>query len=94
MIVISMTMGKNPLKGMEYPSWSTKESKMPILGCNLKNNRMISDHFQGKKFSITVIQVYAPNSNVEEAEGKWFYEGLQDLLELTPKIDVLHIIGD
>ena len=69
--------GKNHLEEIQYPSWSTKESKMPILGCNLKNNRMISDHFQGKKFSITVIQVYAPNSNVEEAEQ--FYEDLQDL---------------
>ena len=55
---------------------------------------MISVRFQGKSFSITVIQVYAPTSNVEEAEGQWFYEGLQDLLELTPKKDVLFIIGD
>ena len=55
---------------------------------------MISVHFQGKPFNITVIQVYAPNSNAEEAEVKWFYEDLQDLLELTPKKDVLFIIGD
>ena len=55
---------------------------------------MISAHFQGKPFSITVIQVYALNSNVEEAEVEWFYEDLQDLLELTPKKDVLFIIGD
>ena len=55
---------------------------------------MISVRFQGKSFSITVIQVYAPTSNVEEAEGQWFYEDLQDLLELTPKKDVLFIIGD
>ena len=94
MTIISTTVGKNHLEETEYPSWSTKESKMPILGCNLKNNRMISYHFQGKKFSITVIQVYVPNSNVEEAEGKWFYEDLQDLLELTPNKDVLFIIGD
>ena len=54
-----------------------------VLGCNLKNDRMISVHFQGKPFNITVIQAYAPTSNAEEAE--WFYEDLQDLLELTPK---------
>ena len=56
-----------------------------ILGCNLKNNRMISVRFQGKPFNITVIQVYAPTSNAEEAEVEWFFEDLQDLLELTPK---------
>ena len=55
---------------------------------------MISVHFQGKPFNITVIQVYAPTSNTEEAEAEWFYEHLQDLLELTPKKDVLFIIGD
>ena len=56
-----------------------------VLGCNLKNDRMISVRFQGKPFNITVIQVYAPNSNTEEAEVERFYEDLQDLLELTPK---------
>ena len=65
-----------------------------VLGCNLKNNRMISVHFQGKPFNITVIQVYASTSNAEEAEVEWFYEDLQDLLELTPQKDVLFIIGD
>ena len=55
---------------------------------------MISVHFQGKPFNITVIQVYAPNSNSEEAEVEWFYEDLEDLLELTPKKDALFIIGD
>ena len=55
---------------------------------------MISVHFQGKPFNITVIQVYAPTSNAEEAEVEWFYEDLQDLLELTPKKDVLFIIED
>ena len=59
-----------------------------------QNDRMISIHFQGKPFNITVIQVYAPTSNAEEAEVEWFYEDLQDLLELTPKKDVLFIIGD
>ena len=56
-----------------------------VLGYNLKNDRMISVHFQGKPFNITVIQVYALTSNAEEAEGEWFYEDLQDLLELTSK---------
>ena len=55
---------------------------------------MISVHFQGKPFNITVIQVYAQTSNAEEAEVEWFCEDLQDLLELTPKKDVLFIIGD
>ena len=65
-----------------------------VLGCNLKNDRMISVHFQGKPFNITVIQVYALTSNAEEAEVEQFYEDLQDLLELTPQKDVLFIIGD
>ena len=55
---------------------------------------MISVNFQGKPFNITVIQVYDPTNNSEEAEDEWFYEDLQDLLELTPKKDVLFIIGD
>ena len=65
-----------------------------VLGCNLKNDRMISVRFQSKPFNITVIQVYAPTSNAEEAEVEQFYEDLEDLLELTPKNDVLFIIGD
>ena len=65
-----------------------------VLGCNLKNDRMISVRLQGKPFNITVIQVYAPTSNAEEAEVEGFYEDLQELLELTPKKDVLFIIGD
>ena len=64
-----------------------------VLGCNLKNDRISSVHFQGKPFNITVIQVYAPTSNAE-AEVERFCEDLQDLLELTPKKDVLFIIGD
>ena len=59
-----------------------------------QNDRMISVYFQGKPFNITVIQAYAPTSNTEEAEVEWFYEDLQDLLELTPKKDVLFILGD
>ena len=65
-----------------------------VLGCNLKNDRMISVRFQGKPFNITVIQVYAPTSNAEEAEVEQFYEDLQDLLELTLKKDVIFIIVD
>ena len=62
-----------------------KRVQNAVLGCNLKNDRMISVCFQGKPFNITVIQVYAPTSNAEEAEVEWFYEDLQDLLELTPQ---------
>ena len=65
-----------------------------VLGCNLKNDRMISVRLQGKSFNIMVIQVYAPTSNAEETEAEWFYEDLQDLLELTPKKDVLFIMGE
>ena len=65
-----------------------------VLGCNLKNDRMISICFQGKPFSITVIQVYAPTTDAEETKVDQFYEDLEDLLELTPKKDVLLIIGD
>ena len=71
-----------------------KRVQNAVLGCNLKNDRMISVHLQGKPLNITVIQVYAPTSNAEEAEVEWFNEDLQDLLELTPKKDVLFIIGD
>ena len=65
-----------------------------VLGCNLKNNRMISVCFKGKPFNITVIQVYTPTTNAEEAEVGQFYEDLHDLLEWTPKKDVLFIIRD
>ena len=65
-----------------------------VLGCNLKNDRMISVRFQGTPFTITVIQVYVPTSNAEEAEVERFYEDVQVLLELTPKKDVLFMIGD
>ena len=71
-----------------------KRVRNAVLGCNLKNDRMISVHFQGKPFNITVIQAYAPTSNAEEAEVEWFYEDLQGLLEWTPQKDVLFIIGD
>ena len=71
-----------------------KKVRNAVLGCNLKNDRMISVRLQGKPFNITVIQVYAPTSNAEETEVERFYEDLQDLLELTPKKDVLFIIGE
>ena len=62
-----------------------------VLGCNVKNDRMISDLFQGKPINITVIQIYIPISNAKGAEVEWFYEDLQDLLELTPKKGVLSL---
>ena len=71
-----------------------KRVRNAVLGCNLKNDGMISVRFQGKPFNITVIQAYAPTTNAEKAEVEWFYEDLQHPLELTPKKDVLFIIGD
>ena len=70
-----------------------KRVQNAVLGCNFKNDKMISVCFQGKPFNITVIQVYAPTTNAKEAEVEQFYEDLQDLLELTPPKDVLFIIG-
>ena len=71
-----------------------KRVQNAVLGYSLKNDRMISVRFQGKPFNITVIQVYALTSNAEEADVEWFYENLQDFLEITPKKDVLFMIGD
>ena len=71
-----------------------KRVQSAVLGSSLKNDRMNSVHFQGKPFNITVIQVYAPSTNAEEAEVERFYDDRQDLLELTPKKDVLFIIRD
>ena len=70
-----------------------KRVQNAVLVCNPENDRMTSVYFQGKPFNITVIQVYAPTSNAEKAEVERFYENLQDLLELTPKKDVLFITG-
>ena len=75
--------GQESLEEMEQSSQSTRVQNA-VLGCNLKDNRIISVRFQGKPFNIMVIQVYAPISNAEEAEVKQFYEDLQDLLELMP----------
>ena len=92
--IISTTVGKNPLRRNGVAIIVNKRVENAGLGCNLKNDRMISVHFQGKPFNIKVIQVYAPTSNAEEAEVERFYEDLQDLLQLTPKKDILFIIGD
>ena len=77
--------GQESLKRSRVAIMVNKRVWNAVLGCNLKNDRMISVRFQGKSFSITVIQVYAPTSNSEEAEVEWFFEDLQDLLGLTPK---------
>ena len=77
--------GQESLRGNGVAITVNKRVRNAVLGSNLINDRMISVHLQGKPFNITVIQVYAPTSNAEEAEVEWFYEDLQDLLELTPK---------
>jgi len=86
---------KNPLEEMEQP-WLTvnKRVQNAVLGCNLKNDRMISVRFHCKPFSIRVIQICAPNTDAKEDEVDQFYEDLQDLLELTPIKDVFYITGD
>ena len=86
--------GQESLRRNRVAIMVNKRVQNAVLGCSLKNDRMISVCFQGKPFNIMVIQVYAPASNAEEAEVEWFYEDLPDLLELTPKKDVLFIIGD
>ena len=89
MMSISLTAGKNPLEEMYSFQWLSgiifivnKRVQNAVLGCNLKNDRMISVHFQGKPLNIIVIQVYAPTSDAKETEAEWFYGDLQDLLEL------------
>ena len=86
--------GQEFLRRNEVAIMVNKRVQNAVLGCNLKNDRMISVRLQGKPFNITVIQVYAPTSNAEETEAERFYEDLQVLLELTPKKDVLFTIGD
>ena len=86
--------GQESLRRNEVAFIVNKRVRNAVLACSLKNDRMISVHFQSKPFSITVIQVCATTSNAEEAEVEWFYEDLQDLLELTPKKDVLFIRRD
>ena len=82
---MSTTVGKKSLRRNGVAIIVNKRVGNAALGCNLKNDRMISVHFQGKPFNITVIQVYAPTSNAE-AEVEWFCEDLQDFLELTPRL--------
>ena len=86
MTIISTTVGKNPLKKNGVALIVNKIVWNAVLGCNLKNDRMISVRFQSKPFNITVIQVYAPTSNPEEAEVEQVYEDLQDLLEHPKKM--------
>ena len=86
--------GQESLRRYGVAIMVNKRVRNAVLGCSLKNDRMISVRLQGKPFNITVIQVYGPTSNAEEAEVERFYEDLQDLLELTPKKGVLFIIGD
>ena len=86
--------GQESLRRNRVDIMVNKRVRNAVLGCNLKNNRMISVHFQGKPFNITVIKVYALTSNAEVAEVERFYEDIQDLLELTPPKDVLFTIGD
>ena len=86
--------GQESLRRNEVAFIVNKRVRNAVLACSLKNDRMISVHFQSKPFSITVIQVCATTSNAEEAEVEWFYEDLQDFLELTPPKDVLFIIAD
>ena len=73
--------GQESLRRNEVAIIVNKRVQSAVLGCNLKNDRMISVHFQGKPFNIVVIQVYTPTNNAEESEFEWFYEDLQDLLE-------------
>ena len=85
MTIIPTTVGKKFLRRNGVAIIVNKTVQNAVLGCSLKNDRMISVCFQGKPFNITVIQVYAPTSNAEGAEVERFYEDLQELLELTPK---------
>ena len=94
MTIISTTFGQESLRRNGVAIIVNKRVRNAVLGCNLKNDRMISVRFQGKPFNIMVIKVYALTSNAEEAEVEQFYEDLQELLELTLKKDVLFIIGD
>ena len=84
MTTIYTTVGRNPSEEMEWHH-GQQRAQNAVLGCNLKNDRMISVRFQGKPFNITVIQVCATSSKAEEAEVERFYEDLQDLFEIVPK---------
>ena len=86
--------GQDPLEGNGLASTVNKRVQNAVFGSKLKNDRMISVCFQGKPFNITVIQVYVPTTNAEAAQVEWFYDDLQDLLELIPPKNVLFILGD
>ena len=86
--------GQESLRRYGVAIMVNKRVQNAVLGCNLKNDRMICVRFQGKSFNIMVIQAYAPTSNAEGVDVEWFYEDLQDLIELTPGKDVLFIRGD
>ena len=86
--------GQEPLRRNGVGFIVNKRVQNAVLGCNLKNNRMISVHFQGKPFNIIVIQVYTSTTDAEEAKVDWFYEDYKNLLEITPKKDALFITGD
>ena len=92
MTIISTTVGKNPLE--EVALIVNKRVQNAVLGYSLQKDRMVSVHFQGKPFNITVIQVYAPTTNAKEDEVERFYDDRQDLLGLAPNKDVLFIIRD
>ena len=85
--------GQESLRRNGEANMVNKRVQNAVLGCNLKKDRMISVHFQSKPFNIMVIQAYAPISNAEKAEVEWFYEDLQDLLELTPKLMSFSLLG-
>ena len=85
MTVISTTIGQESHGRNRVALIINKRVQNAVLGCNLKNDRIISVNFQGIQFNITVIQVYAPTTSAKEAEVEWFYDDLQDLLQLTPK---------
>ena len=93
MTIISTAAGQESLRRNGVAIMVNKRVRNAVLGCNLRNDRMISVRFQGKPFNIMVIQVYAPTSNAEEAEAEQFYEDLQDLLELHPKKVSFSLLG-
>ena len=93
-MALYLLLGQESLRRNGAAITVNKRVRNAVLGCNLKNDGMISVQFQGKPFNITVIQVYGLTSNAEEAEVEWCYEDLQDFLDLTPKKDALFIIGD
>ena len=93
MTIILISVGQNSLRSNAVALIVNKRVWNAVFGCNLKNDRMILVHFQGKWINITAIQVYIPTTNAEEAEIEWFCKDLKDLLDLSLKTDVLFIVG-